>query len=62
MEHTKEDLTVNFNWSRERLFAKPPVESILEICQENPTATVTNVISKPKSKWRPVPLDTIVSA
>lgn len=27
---------------------------------QNPIATVTSVTSKPKSKWRPLPLDTVV--
>lgn len=61
MEHTKDDLTVDFHWDRDRLFVKQPCESILEICKENPTVTVSSIISKPKSKWRPVPLDTVVS-
>lgn len=59
MEHTKDELTVDFHWDRDRLFAKQPVQTILEMCQQNPTATVISVISKPKSKWRPVPLDTV---
>lgn len=29
------------------------------ICQANPIATVHNVTQKPKSKWRPTPMDTI---
>lgn len=29
------------------------------LCQANPRATVTNVVQKPKSKWRPLPMDTI---
>lgn len=29
------------------------------MCMENPTATVTQVLSKPKSKWRPLPLTTV---
>ena len=27
---------------------------------QDPIATVTSVTSKPKSKWRPLPLDTVV--
>lgn len=29
------------------------------VCQANSKATVTNVVQKPKNRWRPVPLDTI---
>uniref|UniRef100_A0AAZ3P0U6 DNA topoisomerase n=1 Tax=Oncorhynchus tshawytscha TaxID=74940 RepID=A0AAZ3P0U6_ONCTS len=32
---------------------------IYQICMEDPIATVTSVTSKPKSKWRPLPLDTV---
>lgn len=60
MAHTKDDLTIEYTWDRDRLFRKTPCESLLEICRENPTATVESIISKPKSKWRPVPLDTVV--
>ncbi|VVC89065.1 unnamed protein product [Leptidea sinapis] len=30
-----------------------------DICTENPQAKVTDVKTKPKSKWRPLPLDTV---
>lgn len=61
MNHLLNDLTTEFNWKRERLFDKNSCEAILDICQEDPTATVELVESKPKSKWRPLPLDTVVS-
>ncbi|KAL7304941.1 hypothetical protein TKK_0002738 [Trichogramma kaykai] len=57
--HTMNDLTVDFRWSRNRLFEKLPCEVFLDICQDNPQATVEKITSKPKSKWRPLPLDTI---
>ncbi|XP_014209436.1 DNA topoisomerase 3-alpha [Copidosoma floridanum] len=57
--HTQNDLEVEFRWARNRLFEKLPCEVFLDICQENPQATVEKVTSKPKSKWRPLPLDTI---
>lgn len=60
MNHTVKDLTTDFNWKRERLFDKNACEAILDICQEHPLATVELVESKPKSKWRPLPLDTVV--
>lgn len=50
---------VDYSWKRERLFNKNTVEGILDICKENPLATVELVESKPKSKWRPLPLDTV---
>lgn len=35
-------------------------ENIALIHFQDPIATVTSVTSKPKSKWRPLPLDTVV--
>ena len=32
---------------------------LYSICLENPTATVVTVDSRPKSKWRPLPLETV---
>ncbi|KAI4457177.1 prokaryotic dna topoisomerase [Holotrichia oblita] len=59
MNHLVKDITTEFNWKRERLFDKNACEAILDICKENPMATVEMVESKPKSKWRPLPLDTV---
>ncbi|XP_067928784.1 DNA topoisomerase 3-alpha-like [Watersipora subatra] len=50
---------VDFNWKRVRLFDYQAVRSFYELCIEQPTATVTEVIKKSKSKWRPVALDTV---
>lgn len=55
------EITTDFNWKRGRLFDKTTSEAILEMCQENPLAKVESVERKSKSKWRPLPLDTIVS-
>ncbi len=59
MNHTIDELTVEYNWDRHRLFDKQCCEAFLMVCQGNPVATVTNVVKKQKSKWRPCPLDTI---
>lgn len=56
----RNDLHVEFRWARNRLFEKLPCQVLFEMCQENPVATVEKVTSKPKSKWRPLPLDTVV--
>lgn len=29
------------------------------VCQVDPRATITNVVQKPKNKWRPQALDTV---
>lgn len=61
MKHKIDNLTVQFKWDRERLFDKDTCTAYFQLCQENPLATVISVVSKPKHKWRPEPLDTVVS-
>ncbi|XP_018404081.1 PREDICTED: DNA topoisomerase 3-alpha isoform X1 [Cyphomyrmex costatus] len=54
-----EGISVEFRWARVRLFEKVPCQIFLDICLEQPEATVEKVTCKPKSKWRPLPLDTV---
>ncbi|KFP89839.1 DNA topoisomerase 3-alpha, partial [Apaloderma vittatum] len=57
--HDHEDGSVVFNWKRNRLFNHTACLVLYQICMEDPVATVVEVGSKPKSKWRPLPLDTV---
>lgn len=57
--HEYEEDIVEFSWKRNRLFSHTACLVLYQICMENPMATVTSVTSKPKSKWRPLPLDTV---
>ncbi|NXV31469.1 TOP3A topoisomerase, partial [Rissa tridactyla] len=57
--HDHEDGSVVFNWKRNRLFNHTACLVLYQMCMEDPVATVVEVGSKPKSKWRPVPLDTV---
>ncbi|KAG8549824.1 hypothetical protein GDO81_019626 [Engystomops pustulosus] len=57
--HEHEDGNVEFNWKRNRLFNHTACLVLYQMCMEDPTATVVQVGSKPKSKWRPVALDTV---
>ncbi|EDX05523.1 GD24215 [Drosophila simulans] len=59
--HTIDDLTVEFNWARNRLFDKEACENYLLLClaEPDPRALVESVTVKPKHKWRPTPLDTV---
>lgn len=57
--HETEEETVEFSWKRNRLFNHTACLVLYQICMEDPMATVTSVTSKPKSKWRPLPLDTV---
>jgi DNA topoisomerase-3 len=61
VSHKVDEFSVDFNWARVRLFNKLAVQILYEKCLDNPLATVVKVQSKPKSKWRPVALDTVVS-
>ncbi|RZF37386.1 hypothetical protein LSTR_LSTR009737 [Laodelphax striatellus] len=59
VEHTIDELTVSFSWKRVRIFDEHICRVLHEKCLEKPKATVVTVTSKPKSKWRPIPLDTV---
>lgn len=61
VSHVKDDLKVDFHWKRNRLFDRQACLTLFEICKEHKNATVTSVEMKPKSKWRPKALDTVVS-
>lgn len=61
MTHKINDLIVDFLWKRTRLFDQLFCQVLYEKCIEQPRANIIKVQTKPKSKWRPIPLDTIVS-
>ncbi|KAJ7305990.1 hypothetical protein JRQ81_010356 [Phrynocephalus forsythii] len=57
--HEHEEGMVDFSWKRNRLFNHTACLVLYHMCMEDPVATVVDVGSKPKSKWRPLPLDTV---
>ncbi|XP_027777253.1 DNA topoisomerase 3-alpha [Marmota flaviventris] len=57
--HDHKDGTVEFNWKRHRLFNHTACLVLYQLCMEDPLATVVEIRSKPKSKWRPQALDTV---
>uniref|UniRef100_A0A0N5A5K3 DNA topoisomerase n=1 Tax=Parastrongyloides trichosuri TaxID=131310 RepID=A0A0N5A5K3_PARTI len=58
--HLKNGLSTEFSWERGRLFWKPAVEGYFNLCLEKrSTAKIINVDKHPKSKYRPVAMDTI---
>ncbi|KAG5279433.1 hypothetical protein AALO_G00077730 [Alosa alosa] len=59
LHEPNEEEMVEFVWKRHRLFSHTACLVLYQICMEDPTATVVAVTSKPKSKWRPQPLDTV---
>lgn len=54
-------MTVNFQWERVHLFDKLACTALHDKCKESNYAQVVKVESKKKTKWRPKPLDTVVS-
>lgn len=54
-----EECKVEFHWKRVRLFDQTAAQVYKDICDDNPKAKVEDVKSKPKSKWRPLPMDTV---
>lgn len=59
LSHAMDDLTVTFSWKRVRLFDELACQVLFDKVQEHNGAVVEKVVSKPKSKWRPLPLDTV---
>ncbi|XP_030024894.2 DNA topoisomerase 3-alpha [Manduca sexta] len=57
--HTLNNLSVEFVWDRVRLFDEDACQVLHDVCLESPQAKVRDVKTKPKSKWRPLPLDTV---
>ncbi|KAI5757530.1 TOP3A [Gulo gulo luscus] len=57
--HDHRDGVVEFNWKRHRLFNHTACLVLYQLCMEDPRATVVEVRSKAKSKWRPQALDTV---
>ncbi|ELT93762.1 hypothetical protein CAPTEDRAFT_193082 [Capitella teleta] len=55
----QDDGFIEFSWRRGRLFDYEACLVLYEHVIENPLATVLEVKKKPKSKWRPVALDTV---
>ena len=57
--HEERGCKVEFHWKRVSLFEEVAVQILAEKCQDSPTARVLECKSKPKNKWRPLPLDTV---
>ncbi|KAL4960635.1 DNA topoisomerase 3 [Aspergillus stella-maris] len=57
--HIRDDIKVDFLWSRVHLFDRAAVTMMLERCLTTKKAKITKVNQKPTSKWRPLPLTTV---
>ncbi|QIW96306.1 hypothetical protein AMS68_001824 [Peltaster fructicola] len=57
--HKKDGIDVKFRWARGHLFDRMMVTVLFERCIAAKTAKVTQVQTKPTSKWKPLPLTTV---
>lgn len=57
--HATQEGEVEFVWNRVQVFHQLACTALHQMCLNNPLASVINQSSKPKSKWRPLPLDTV---
>ena len=61
VRHKNYNAQVEFTWDRGRIFDYLICSALYTLVIQNPQATVIDVKTKPKSKWRPAALDTIVN-
>uniref|UniRef100_A0A158R560 DNA topoisomerase n=1 Tax=Syphacia muris TaxID=451379 RepID=A0A158R560_9BILA len=59
VHHKYDNFDVEFTWERGRLFDQRVVQVLHDICEEDDNAHVVSVTKKPKSRWRPIALDTV---
>ncbi|KAJ1648751.1 DNA topoisomerase 3-alpha [Dispira simplex] len=57
--HTKDEATAKFLWKRKKLFDRWACLALYDLCLDRPTAYVTKMVSRPTSKWKPLPLTTV---
>ncbi|KAG0715938.1 DNA topoisomerase 3-alpha [Chionoecetes opilio] len=57
--HIRDDIETEFTCNGSGCSTKEACEALFDVCQQNPEAAITKVTTKPKSKWRPQPLDTV---
>ena len=60
VKHLHNNKDVEFTWERVRLFDYDACRAIFNFVVSNPISRIIDVKTKPKSKWRPTALDTIV--
>ena len=60
VKHKVDGKEVEFAWERVRLFEYIAASVLYDVVISIPLARVADIKTKPKSKWRPCALDTIV--
>ncbi|EEC11810.1 DNA topoisomerase III, putative [Ixodes scapularis] len=61
LTHKKDDILADFSWKRHRLFDYQLCFLLYQRCLQGEVSVVVEMKCKPKSKWRPQPMDTVVS-
>ncbi|CAG9137327.1 unnamed protein product [Plutella xylostella] len=59
MSHTVGELTVEWAWARGRVFDAAAGAALLAACEDAGRVAVRDVTTRPRTKLRPLPLDTI---
>ncbi|KAJ2686667.1 DNA topoisomerase 3-alpha [Coemansia spiralis] len=59
LEHTKDDGRAVFTWKRSKIFDQEACFALYAKCMAAPVARVTSMRSRPKEKWKPLPLTTV---
>ncbi|KAJ9100565.1 hypothetical protein QFC21_003608 [Naganishia friedmannii] len=59
VEQQRPEGVIKFNWRRNHLFDMAAAIILYEQCVEQPEATVRSVVTKPATKWKPLPLTTV---
>ncbi|KAI8319334.1 prokaryotic type I DNA topoisomerase [Martensiomyces pterosporus] len=59
LEHVKDDGKAVFTWKRQKLFDQEACFALYAKCMAQPAVSVVSVRSRPKEKWRPLPLTTV---
>ncbi|KAJ9127198.1 hypothetical protein QFC24_001436, partial [Naganishia onofrii] len=59
VEQQRPEGVIKFNWRRNHLFDMAAAIILYEQCVEQPQATVRSVVTKPATKWKPLPLTTV---
>ncbi|VDM62973.1 unnamed protein product [Angiostrongylus costaricensis] len=59
VEHKRQNMKAEFSWDRVRLFDRDIVQILYDDCMEARGGKIESVSSKPKTNYRPQPLDTV---
>lgn len=61
MKHIQNNVQVDYDWKRDRLYDQELCQSLLDACRSNPIARIISISEGETRKARPLPLNTVVS-